>query len=255
MEVSVIIPTRDHYVTLARCLKSLKEALERTPIKAEVLVLDGGRESSADVLEDAKIENSSIAAVEPWWAYSKIINEGVKLTKGEIILLLHDDCRVPQDVFAQASTLSEKEILGGVTYTPDGFVEQAGLKAGYNDPTYRPVGFGLPLKDHKFFGKRGATAVPMTCSFIHRDFFNSLEGFDENYRWCMEDVDLCLRAWEAGGSVFVQQDLHVEHVGASTLVHRLPSDSVQNNLLKFGQRWLLDGRIKAVMEKVEASGS
>jgi len=86
MEVSVIIPTRDHYVTLARCLKSLKEALERTPIKAEVLVLDGGRESSADVLEDAKIENSSIAAVEPWWAYSKIINEGVKLTKGEIIL-------------------------------------------------------------------------------------------------------------------------------------------------------------------------
>lgn len=255
MDISIIIPTRDHYVTLGRCLESLEKALKVYPINAELLILDGGRESSLDVLQESRIDNSSIAAVEPWWAYSKIINEGVKLTKGKVILLLHDDCRVPEDVFSLLGNLADNEILSGVTFTPDGYIEQAGLKAGYNDPTYRPIAFGLPLKDHEFFGKKSVAATPMTCAFFHRELFNSLGGFDENYRWCMEDVDFCLRAWESGASVNVQQDFHVEHVGGATLVHRLPSDSVQNNLMKFGQRWLLDGRIKAVMEKVEASGS
>ena len=254
MDLSVVIPTRDHYITLERCLKSLSKALENTPMSTELLLLDGGRESSLDVLKASGIRNSGIAQVEPWWAYSKIMNEGFKLTEGDMLLLLHDDCRVPEDIFSVASSLEDKELLSGVTYSPDGYVEQAGLKAGYNDPSYRPVAFGLNLKDHDFFGKKVVEAVPMTCAFMHRQLFQDLSGFDENYRWSMEDVDFCLRVWESGGKVSVQQDLHVEHIGANTLVHRLPSDSVQNNLLKFGQRWLLNDRMESVMEKVNNNG-
>ena len=254
MDASVIIPTRDHYITLGKCLSSVKEALSNTSLNIEVIILDGGRESSLDVLQDSQINNSCISQVEPWWAYSKIVNEGVKIAKGETILLLHDDCKVPKGVFNFTSCLGEKEIVGGLTYSPDGFVEQSGLRPSYNDPSYKPIGFGLRLEEGKFSSRKPVPAVPMVCSFIKKEFFNSLGGFDENYRWCMEDVDICLRAWEAGGSVSVQQDLQAEHIGSNTLVHRLPSDSVQNNLMKFGQRWLLNGRIESVAAKVKANG-
>lgn len=53
--------------------------------------------------------------------------------------------------------------------------------------------------------------VPGSGMVLTRSAFERLGGFDERYFMYFEDVDLCLRAWQAGGEVWYLSGARVTH--------------------------------------------
>lgn len=47
--------------------------------------------------------------------------------------------------------------------------------------------------------------------FLPRDFYNELNGFDEDYFLYMEDEDMCIRSWKAGKPVVFAGNIAVVH--------------------------------------------
>jgi GT2 family glycosyltransferase len=59
------------------------------------------------------------------------------------------------------------------------------------------------------------------CFYMSREDFRALGGFDEGYFLHVEDIDLCWRARQAGGSVVFAPEAQVRHVGSTARAHRL----------------------------------
>ena len=87
--VSIIIPTYTNHKGLIECLESVKKYTDMS--QAEIIVVANG----------APEETRPLATL--WFdkplGYAKAVNEGVKVAKGEYIVLLNDDCvLLPQPV-------------------------------------------------------------------------------------------------------------------------------------------------------------
>lgn len=66
-----------------------------------------------------------------------------------------------------------------------------------------------------------------SCMMIRRTLFSEVDGFDERFFMYYEDVDLALRAWEAGWKVVYIPDVHMLHH------HRQESHSWRSPRVRF----------------------
>ena len=90
--VSIIIPTRDQAALLQRCLTSIREKTDYAPI--EIVIVDNGStkpETHAflhDLALDPRIQIVTDGAE---FNFSRLINRGVRIARGEILAFLNDD--------------------------------------------------------------------------------------------------------------------------------------------------------------------
>src|SRR4029077_13180468 len=84
--VSVIIPTRDQVALLQRCLTSLRENTDYTPIEI-VIVDNGSREPETHALFRDLSQNSSVQILTDTdeFNFSRLINRGMRAARGEIL--------------------------------------------------------------------------------------------------------------------------------------------------------------------------
>ena len=206
-QVSIIVPTRDGE-HLERCLESL---FARTDYpEREILVADRGSTShrTRQLLE----EYAGLTEVVPFDASlsaSAVRNEAAARCAGEVLCFLTDDCEAVEDRWLEelvGQLLQERVgIVGAKTLSPDGRVMRPGLVlglegiAGYLD-RFRDR---LDLGHYAWLGTaRTLSAVSGTCMVVRRAAFCELGGFDEgNVPATYYDVDLCLRAGDAGWHV------------------------------------------------------
>ena len=123
-------------------------------------------------------------------------------------MFLNDDT-IPQAGWLEALcapfTDPQVGITGGKLTYPDGRIQHAGV---YLD---RPDGI---LTAHNVLTdepSRPVEAVTGACLAIRRDTWDELDGFDTGFRNGYEDIDLCLRARDAGWQVWYTADAHVVH--------------------------------------------
>jgi GT2 family glycosyltransferase len=154
--------------------------------------------------------------------FARAVNEGVRLSRGDWVLLLNPDVQVPagfvEDVLALAEGLSTTEPRAGVI--------GLGLR---NDDGSRQLSSGpfptltstllrllLPRSRRKYLPPRstGLCQVPWVtgcCVLLRRECVAALGGFDPAFFLYYEDVDFCRRARAAGWSVWHEPRLHVVH--------------------------------------------
>ncbi|WP_136683128.1 glycosyltransferase [Falsirhodobacter xinxiangensis] len=87
---------------------------------------------------------------------------------------------------------------------------------------------------------QGALRVPaVTGAFlaIAKDRFGALGGFDEGYVYGMEDVDLCLRALEAGMPVLCEHGFDITHHRGFTRDASPSRARRERNYQRFNHRW------------------
>ena len=70
---------------------------------------------------------------------------------------------------------------------------------------------------------------------VRRDAFEKVHGFDESFRNCLEDADLCLRLGESGHEVRYCPDSVVYHLESSSRGRR--SDEIEAAGRLFRERW------------------
>jgi rSAM/selenodomain-associated transferase 2 len=171
--VSIIVPTLNEATTI----RDLAASLDRLRGEFEVIVCDGG---SADATVGMALQ-CGLRVIEAPRGRGSQMNAGAKLAKGETLLFLHSDTRLPEDALERiGAALDDEKVCGGnFSLTFGGDTREARLLTRIY-PLLR-LG-GMLYGDSAIFARRGV--------------FDSLGGYREYP--IFEDCDLYRRMRRLG---------------------------------------------------------
>jgi GT2 family glycosyltransferase len=146
-------------------------------------------------------------------------------------------------------------IVGAQLQYPDGRIQFGGTVRNRDQPQwfdhryrFKPHGWG-PAE-----APSPALAVTGACMYVRREVVERIGAFDERYAMAYEDVDWCLRAWQAGLRVLYfpsAQLIHHESVTRGTDL----GERERNSQRVFWERWaeFFDARSAAVRVPAETA--
>lgn len=205
--VSMIIPTRNGFSLLKRCVDSI---LDRTDYpNFEVIIIDNGSDDwivqrYLDYLKtDARI---TVLHDDSPFNYAALNNKAAALAKGELLALLNNDLEViNSDWLSEMVSIAvhpEVGAVGAKLYYPNDLIQHAGVIVGLG---------GVAGHSHKHFPRdnpgycgrlwltQNLSAVTAACLLLRKSVFEQVQGLDaENLKVAFNDVDFCLRIKEAG---------------------------------------------------------
>jgi rSAM/selenodomain-associated transferase 2 len=171
--ISIIVPTLDEATTM----RDLAVSLGRLRGEFEVIVCDGG---SADAtVETAR--QCGLRVIEAPRGRGPQMNAGARLAKGETLLFLHADTRLPEDAVALvADALTDDRVCGG------------NFSLGFGGDTRAAR---LLTRIYPFL-RLGGMLYGDSAIFVRRRVFDRLDGYREYP--IFEDCDLYRRMRSLG---------------------------------------------------------
>lgn len=197
--VSVCIPSLNTLGYLKDCIAALKKS---TKVPIEILVLDLGDDGTFEWCKKHKIQVWKKSL--PFY-FAQSNNFLAQKARGDVLLFLNPDT-IPQQGFLEAMLedmdKEEAAIEGCLITYPNNIVQHAGI-------TWRGIYPHLrDLPEHIRYMREGdmkenfkscdVKAITGACLLIKKHVFFNLGMFDEQFRNCYEDVDLCIKATTAG---------------------------------------------------------
>ncbi len=208
--VSVIIPTRDQVALLQRCLTSLRENTDYTPIEI-VIVDNGSREPETHALLRDLSQNPSVQILtgSGEFNFSRLINYGARAARGEILALLNNDIETEKTGWLREmvshAIRPEVGAVGARLWYPDGRLQHAGVVLGLHGLASHAFQRFPPQPispiNRTFALSQNYSAVTAACMVLRKAIFDDLGGFDENLPNNFNDVDFCLRLRERGWQI------------------------------------------------------
>ena len=211
IKLSIIIPIRDKVELLKTCLDSIEKSNTSLPLEIIIANNDSKENKTKKFLK--KFEDSSSTKIEKKcfdfngpFNYSRINNEAIKKSSGDVILLLNNDVEFISKDWAN-------ELCSNALRPNIGFV---GAKLIFQDKTIQHAGVvlgigGIAGHSHKYFNLNNNgyqnrldlaqeySALTAACLAISRKNWIRIGGFDEKYfEINYNDVDICLRANKIG---------------------------------------------------------
>jgi GT2 family glycosyltransferase len=211
-KVSIIIPSKDNYAVLKRCIDSIRQ--KSTYNNYEIIVVDNGSQSPekykmlADIYIYEKCE----------FNFSYMCNIGAKNAEGDFLLFLNDDTEV----------ITPSWLENMMKYAADSRVGAVGAKLYYPNSTIiqhcgvinlqpGPAHALLGMDDKEVYyhginrGCRNFSAVTAACMMLERETFDKLNGFDESLAVAYNDVELCFRLLKNNRYNCVDNDTKLYH--------------------------------------------
>ena len=200
---SIIIPVFNQLEHTSRCLEAIERNTSETD--CEIIVVDNASsDGTADYLEKIKRHVRTVTNTENL-GFSKANNQGAGIARGEFLVFLNNDT-VPQPGWLEAMVDSARSrpdvaVVGAKLLYPDDTVQHAGVV--FNERRCSPYHVYQGLhRDHPAANReREFPVVTGACMLVRRSVFQEVNGFDESYVNCFEDVDLCLKVRERGHKV------------------------------------------------------
>jgi len=215
-------------------LQEAVRAVVNDPDIFELILVDNGNTEPARLrLNDYIVKHDRIRILQGHGniGFACGCNYGAKLARGDHFLFLNPDAIIERGAarkLADAGELrAEPWIAGGMLRDIFGR-EQRGARRGAVTPVSAIVSF-TPLhrltalksihRENEPMPKATETmpVVSGACLMMSRESFDKLGGFDENYFLHVEDIDVCRRAWKAGGDVIFVPSAQVMHYGSTSL--------------------------------------
>ncbi|WP_372370439.1 TIGR04283 family arsenosugar biosynthesis glycosyltransferase [Candidatus Uabimicrobium sp. HlEnr_7] len=162
MSISVIVPTYNEEKNIEVFLQQLLQHKFN-----EIIIVDGG--SSDQTRQLAKKHTDKIYISSKGRAAQ--MNFGASRAQGTVFLFLHADTFLPSD--------AKQEILNGITIS----------KCGKFRDSFEPS--NTCLRFYAFFTRFQYFSYGDQAFFMHRQCFDSINGFDENHPF--EDIDFYKR--------------------------------------------------------------
>jgi GT2 family glycosyltransferase len=199
-KVSIITPTYNGLNVLKTCVQSIQTHL--SSIDWEWII--GENSSSDGSLEWLQsLKDSRIKIIERTneGNFSSMNNYLAGQASGKYLLFLNNDTEATDDFLTPMLNLIENDdsvgIVGANLFYPNGELQHGGVLIDKNlspvnisDPLYRNI---KTLNKQTHLKTREYQSVTGACLLIRAKDFEDVWGFDANYNWAYEDVDLCLK--------------------------------------------------------------
>ena len=235
MKLSIVIICWNDWKVIENCLRSILNGTHQ--IQYEVIVSDNG--STDGSVEKIRAQFPSVRIVENRanLGFAKGNNAGIREASGEYVLILNPDTIVHDGSLDRwiefADRHPEAGAFGCRVQNPDGTYQRSARPF----PTisrYVVTGLGLRVLGRfshlglsdEYEGWNGDTEREIDwqsgcCVMLRGDVLRKLSGFDEQFFYQFEEVDLCRRVWSAGFCIRFTPQVSITHLGGQS-VGRFP---------------------------------
>lgn len=255
--VSIIIPTRDQFGLLERCINCIFSQTDYPDY--EVLIVDNGsRDSTAcaylEGIRQMGDKRLRVLSYDQPFNFSAMNNLAAREATGELLLLLNNDtAALHQDWLTEMVSLAlqpEVGMVGARLLYPDGTIQHAGVILGLGGPAEHPfIGWpsDKPAPLQRSHAVQRYSAVTAACALLPRNLYLSIGGMDEeDFKVSYNDVDLCLRIGQRGLRILWTPYATLLHEGSASQRKDLTASSPSpEKLARFAheqeamyQRWM-----------------
>lgn len=210
----------------AKAVDKLLVAASNTDIEVEIIVVDNSAPQTADTLMQLLPGHVKIIANDENNGFAAANNQGIKQAKGEVILILNNDCFINKNVLVQGTEQVSADKNIGV-WAPK-LVGQDGIsqRSCAQFPTLwgriceyllnRPWENRIAVAANKANQPIEVDTVIGACMFIRRNVMQEVGLFDEDYFFCSEDVDLCYKMKDRGYKVLFDPRYSAIHLNGAS---------------------------------------
>jgi GT2 family glycosyltransferase len=247
--VSLIMPTRDGYELIRRCVESIYEKTSYR--KFELIIVDNGSTEERvlqyfDLL--AREKRARVIKYSKPFNYSAINNFAVGQAQGQIIGLINNDLEVITEEWLEemVSHVVRPEIgaVGAKLLYPDNTLQHAGTILGLGGVAGHwfkrfPNGYAAQFNRPNLV--QNLSAVTAACLLVRRSIYESVGGLDENeLKVAFNDVDFCIKVRQNGyRNLYTPFAVLYHHESASRGLDNTPEKRARfaHEISVMKQRW------------------
>jgi len=171
----------------------------------DVVIPTRDPENALKAFDSCKGWAASISIVtRPEWGFTQQVDSGWRGGKAEYVLFLNDDCTVTDE--------SIKGLLGPMGDPRVGIVGPT-LRCG----DYQESEENAPQEDGEYPVYITVRHLIGACLLVRRELLERVRGWDTDFVLHCSDLDLCIRAWEAGYKCVWAVRTKVEHASRQTI--------------------------------------
>jgi GT2 family glycosyltransferase len=210
----------------------LPSVLKTTYDQFEVIIADNASSDGTKEWIEKHAPECRVVSYDRNHGYCGGNNKAVPFAKGDILLFLNNDVRVEPDWLDHLNASFQRPETGVVqpklrSHLQPDYFEYAGAAGGYIDwlgyPFCRGRLFEHVEKDTGQYDDETSVFWASGAALaIRKQIFTVLGGFNEDFEFHMEEIDLCWRVWHSGMQVCYQPMSTVYHLGGGSLPMESP---------------------------------
>lgn len=256
MKLSIIILCWNDLRVIGDCLQSIYDGTHSTEF--EVIVSDNG--STDGSVEFIRKRFPLVRVIENGTnlRFAKANNVGIRASSGEYILILNPDTIIHDHTLDRLVAFADQHKKAGAfgcrVLNPDGTYQVSArpfvsLRGEWISALHlRPLGH---LSDwflsDSYVGWKGETQRTIDwhsgCFILARaDLVKRLGGFDEQFFYYYEDLDLCRRIWDAGYPILYNPQVTITHLGGQSTKHSPLAFKLDSQITRFRYYYKYYGR-------------
>jgi len=240
---SIIITSKNEGHNLKQTIEHIGVA--KTNVNYEIIVIDdGSTDNSSNFLQDLYDDHITLITTKGLGP-AGARNLGVKSARGEILVFL-DAHMIPSKYWLdKLISCFEDPAISVISPVIGGF-----------NPSHPDI-YGLIL-DHNLQPRwvsdavEGITPVPLVGGAgltMRAQTFEEIEGFDEGFRIMgLEDIDLCMRLWMQGYSVYLYPEVRILHKFRNSKPYPVLNENIVYNYLRLAFKLFNEERITRVID-------
>jgi GT2 family glycosyltransferase len=239
--LSVIIPNYNGKHLLEANLPSVINAVEQAKVPYEIIIVDDGSKDGSILFIQNNYPNLILIINPENKGFSYTCNQGIKMAKYELTLILNSDVRLDVDYFESQWQYFQREdtfgVMGKIMSMDGSKIEDAARIYFYQ---------GGRLKANHFYYSTNTAEDNLYTAYlsganalIDTKKLKELQGFNEIYSpFTYEDTDLSLRAWLSGWKCYYEHNSTCYHQVSGSIRTQIKSSFIKK--IYFRNRFLFN---------------
>ncbi|MFZ3619598.1 glycosyltransferase [Leclercia barmai] len=250
--VSIVIPTRDRFALIQRCIESLMEKTRYT--RYELLIVDNQSvdDDACRFLNDLAglgLEQIRVLHYDAPFNFAEMGNAAAQQARGDVLVFLDNDCEIIDGDWLEAlleqALRPEVGVVGARLEYQDGRIQHGGYLLGVQNGVEVAFDGADPLSNgfqNYLKTPHNVAAVSGSCLTIRKETFFAINGFtQERYPIYFADVDLGLRLQQQGYINVWTPFARVKHMGGATRLlagkYQVPERPMLEHYVQLRNEW------------------
>lgn len=243
-KVTIVIPSYNDLDVLIPCLESIAATTDPDHVKV-IVVDDYCDKKHSKELKKLESDQVEILFRSENGGFAKAVNDGMRAAdkKSDVILLNSDIVAHPEWLeslqYGAYQFGVDTGIVGPKLLYPDGRIQSAGSYRNTEVPEFfdhyyrfQDENYGPANIPQYCLGVTGA------CMYIKREFINNVGILDDGFNFAFEDMDLCLRGWQAGyRSLYFPASTLTHHESVTRGKNKTISEKEKQSMDYFWDKW------------------